>query len=200
MKYKYITIEREYGSGGTKIARMLSEQTGISCYGHEILEEVSRKYDVSVDKIESYEENSTGSFLYSVYMMAQAASGSAEMLTKEGHIYVAEQAVIQHFAANGPAIFLGHCASEALKKQRGVVNVFIRCTDTEKKKRRIIQDYCIPAEKAEAVCRRYDKKRSNYYYSNTSKKWDDLKNYDIVFDTGKLDIESCVKILKAIMG
>ena len=29
MKCRYITIEREYGSGGTKIARLLAEQTGI---------------------------------------------------------------------------------------------------------------------------------------------------------------------------
>ena len=40
MKAKYITIEREYGSGGTQIARRLAEETGIPCYGREILEAV----------------------------------------------------------------------------------------------------------------------------------------------------------------
>lgn len=43
MKCNYITIEREYGSGGTKIARRLAEECGIACYGAEILEAVSRK-------------------------------------------------------------------------------------------------------------------------------------------------------------
>ena len=33
MKTKFITIEREYGSGGTTIARLLSDKTGIPCYG-----------------------------------------------------------------------------------------------------------------------------------------------------------------------
>ena len=42
-KCKYITIEREYGSGGTEIARLLAGQIGIPCYGQEILEEVSRE-------------------------------------------------------------------------------------------------------------------------------------------------------------
>ena len=198
MKCKYITIEREYGSGGTQIARRLAEQTGIPCYGYEILDEVSKKYGIPADKLESYEETSTGSLLYSIYMMAQAASYNSDMLTKEGHIYVAEQAVIQQFAANSRAIFLGHCASEALKKQQGVINVFIRCTDTEEKNQRIIYDYGIPAEKAEAVSRRYNKKRSNYYYANTAQKWDDLRNYDIVLDSGKLGIDRCVEILKAV--
>lgn len=76
MKYKYIAIEREYGSGGTKIARLLSEQTGIACYGQEILEQVSREKGISVEKIQSYEENVTNSFLYSIYMMSQVTSAN----------------------------------------------------------------------------------------------------------------------------
>ena len=33
MKINAITIEREYGSGGTKIAKRLSKQADIPCYG-----------------------------------------------------------------------------------------------------------------------------------------------------------------------
>lgn len=198
MKCRYITIEREYGSGGTKIARLLAEQTGISCYGREILEEVSKKHGISVDKIESYEETVTNSFLYSVYMMAQATSGNTDMLTQDGHIYVAEQEVIQQLAESGAAIFLGHCASEALKEKQGVVNVFIRCTEPAKKQR-IIEDYGISASQVDVVKRKFDKKRSNYYYANTMKKWDDLRNYDLVLDSGKLEIDGCVAILKSII-
>ena len=43
MKYRYLTIEREYGSGGTEIGRRLSEKLGIPCFGREILEEVSKE-------------------------------------------------------------------------------------------------------------------------------------------------------------
>ena len=43
MKFRYITIEREYGSGGTKIARRLAEVTGKPCYGEEIMEAVAKK-------------------------------------------------------------------------------------------------------------------------------------------------------------
>lgn len=100
-KCKYITIEREYGSGGTEIARLLAGQTGIPCYGQEILEEVSRERDIPVEKIQRYEETVTNSFLYSIYMMTQFTSGKNDMLTAEGHIYVAEQAVIRRLAGMG---------------------------------------------------------------------------------------------------
>lgn len=199
MKAKYITIEREYGSGGTKIARMLAERTDIPCYGQEILEEVSRKYDISVDRIQSYEESATNSVLYSIYMMTRAAAGSSDMLSAEGHIYVAEQEIIRHLAANGSSIFLGHCASEALKDQKGVVKVFIRYSDENEKRDRIVQEYGIDADRADVVRRKFDKKRSNYYYVNTMKKWEDLRNYDVVLDSAVLGIDKCADMLESLM-
>lgn len=198
-KCRYITIEREYGSGGTEIARLLAGQIGIPCYGQEILEEVSRERDISVEKIQRYEETVTNSFLYSIYMMSQFTSGKNDMLTAEGHIYVAEQAVIRRLAKNGPAIFLGHCASEALKEHRGVMNVFIRCTDEAAKRRRIVDEYRIPESQMDIVRRKFDKKRANYYYANTEKKWDNLKNYDIVLDSGKLGTAACADMLRTLI-
>ena len=56
MKFRYITIEREYGSGGTKIGRRLSEVCGIPCYGKEILEAVAKKQGMPVEQINQYEE------------------------------------------------------------------------------------------------------------------------------------------------
>lgn len=199
MKCRYITIEREYGSGGTRIARLLSQRTGIPCYGREILEEVSREHQISVEKIERYEETATNSFLYSVYMLTQAVSGSGDMLTGGGYIYVAEQAVIRRLAAKGPAVFLGHCACEALKEAEGVVKVFVRCSDEEAKRRRIMEEYGIPEAQTDMVRRKFDKKRSNYYYANTVKKWDDFRNYDLVLDSGRLGTDACVEILRAVM-
>lgn len=198
MECNYITIEREYGSGGTEIARLLAKEANISCYGQEILEELSREKEVSIERIERYEENVTNSILYSVYALTQAVTGKTDMLTKEAHLYLAEQTVIKRLAANGPAVFLGHCASESLKGQSGVIHVFIRCTDEAAKRRRIVEDYGIEASQADSVRRKFDKKRANYYYANTLKKWDDFKNYDLVLDSGKLGIACCANLLKTL--
>lgn len=199
MKCSYITIERQYGSGGTEIARRLAEETGIPCYGREILEEVSAKYHISIDEIEEYEETVQNSFLYSVYVMGKVQSGDGDCLARDGHIYVAEQKVIQELASNGPGIFVGHCASEALKGQSNVVRVFIRCSDDEAKKRRIQEEYGVSAAQTESTRKRFDRKRANYYNANTQQKWNDMSNYDVVLDSGKLGIDGCVKALKGLM-
>lgn len=199
MNAKYITIEREYGSGGTKIARLLSEETRIPCYGREILEAVSKAQNLSTDAIEHYEETVSNSFLYTVYAMAQASIGNADMLSKEGHIFIAEQEQIRQFARNSKAVFLGHCAAEALKDMGQVIRVFIRCSDEEQKKARIMEDYGIRREETESTRKRFDKKRANYYYANTGYRWDDWKNYDMILDSGALGIDGCVAVLKGLV-
>ncbi len=63
-----------------------------------------------------------------------------------------------------------------------------------------MEEYGILEGKADAVRRKFDRKRANYYYANTLKKWDDFKNYDLVLDSGKLVEETCVKVLCALLG
>ena len=198
MKVNYITIEREYGSGGTAIGRLLAELTGIPCYGNEILEEVSKQYHLSVEHIQQYEETVTNSFLYSLFLMGEENTGNMEMLMSDGHIYVAEQQMIRQLASGGRAIFLGPCAQEALKGREDVVRVYIRCSDEQARRERIIREYGIPAGNAEATRKRFNKKRANYYYANTAKKWDDFRNYEIVLDSGKLGISGCATVLEGL--
>ena len=198
MKFRYITIEREYGSGGTKIARRLSEVSGVPCYGREILEAVAKKQGIPVERINQYEEKATGSLIYSMFVMSRVQTGDPNMLTKEGKVFLDEQLEIRRLAMEGPAIFLGHCASDALRDQKGVIKVFIHSENEEEVKNRIAKDYGIAPGDVESTRRFYNKKRAGYFRANTGNEWKDLKNYDVVLDSPKLGIEGCVNILKGI--
>lgn len=198
MKFRYLTIEREYGSGGTKIARSLSEAIGVPCYGHEILEAVAKKQGIPVDRIEQYEEKATGSLLYAMFVMSRVQTGDPSLLTEEGKVFLDEQLEIRRLSMKGPAIFLGHCASEALRDQKNLVKVFIHSEDEEQVKKRITEDYEIAPEDVESTRKFYNKKRAGYFRANTGNDWKDLKNYDIVLDSSKLGMESCVNILRGV--
>lgn len=198
MKFRYLTIEREYGSGGTKIARSLSEAIGVPCYGHEILEAVAKKQGIPVDRIEQYEEKATGSLLYAMFVMSRVQTGDPSLLTEEGKVFLEEQLEIRRLSMKGPAIFLGHCASEALRDQKNLVKVFIHSEDEEQVKKRITEDYEIAPEDVESTRKFYNKKRAGYFRANTGNDWKDLKNYDIVLDSSKLGMESCVNILRGV--
>ena len=118
MKFRYITIERDYGSGGTKIGRKLSEVSGVPCYGKEILEAVAKKQGIPVERINQYEEKATGSLIYSMFVMSRVQAGDPSMLTTEGKVFLDEQIEIRRLAMEGPAIFLGHCASVLKMRKR----------------------------------------------------------------------------------
>ena len=198
MKFRYITIEREYGSGGTKIARSLSEATGVPCYGYEILEAVAKKQGIPVERINQYEEKATGSLLYAMFVMSRVQTGDPNMLTTEGKVFLDEQLEIRRLSMKGPAIFLGHCASEALRDQKNLVKVFIHSEDENEVKKRITEDYGIAPADVESTRKFYNKKRAGYFRANTGNEWKDRKNYDIVLDSSKLGIEGCVNILRGV--
>lgn len=198
MQIEYITIEREYGSGGTEIAARLANKCGIACYGAEIMELAAKELHISVAEAQQYEEKITSSFLYSVFAMSQMQTGNAEMLSMEGRLYVAERNAICSLAHYGSAVFVGHCASEALKGRDNVLHVFIQAAEGFKN-RRAVSEYGIDEKDAEAVCRRFDKKRAKYYAFNTSKKWDDMSNYDMVLDSSRIGIDGCARAIEALL-
>ena len=195
---KYITIEREYGSGGTQIARRLSERVHIPCYGEEILIEAAGKLNVSVDEMRNYEETATNSFIYSIYMLSQSMSGKGDLLSKDGKIFVEEQRAIERFAVLGSAVFLGHCASEALKESSDVIKVFIYA-DKDAKHKRILEEYGIRESDVAYFEKKNNKRRANYYRANTQKQWDNYRNYDIVLDSTRLGVDGCVNVLAGLI-
>ncbi|MBD5534017.1 MAG: cytidylate kinase-like family protein [Lachnospiraceae bacterium] len=195
MKYRYVVIEREYGSGGTGIGQLLSEKTGIPCYGSEILKGVSEKLKIPVSDIEQYEENTTNSFLYSIYAFSKIGDQSANLLSGENRIFMEEQKLIKEYAMQGAAIFVGRCAACALE-DKDVLTVFIHA-DRKSRKRRAIEEYGIPEKMADSVVAKYDRKRKNFYSVNTGNKWNDWNHYDIVLDSGRLGGEGCANIIRA---
>lgn len=197
MKYRYVVIEREYGSGGTGIGKKLSEKIGIPCYGSEILKGVSEKLQIPVSDIEQYEENTTNSFMYSLYAFGRMHDESANLLSGENQIFMEEQNLIREYALQGTAIFVGRCAASALEN-KNILAVYIHA-DRECRKRRAIEEYGIPEKMADSVVTKYDRKRRNFYSVNTGKKWNDWNNYDMVLDSGKLGVEGCVNAIQAVL-
>ena len=169
------------------------------CYGEEILEAVAKKQGIPVERINQYEEKATGSVLYTMFVMSRMQTGDPDMLTVEGKVFLDEQLEIRRLAMEGPAIFLGHCASDALRDQRNVAKVFIHSEDEEEVKKRVIEDYGIAPGEVESIRRHYNKKRAGYFRANTGNDWKDLKNYDVVLDSAKLGIEGCVNVLKGLL-
>ena len=154
---------------------------------------------MSVEKLEQYEEDATGSFLYSLYVMTKVQSGDTDYTDLKGKVYIAEQKIIKEFANEGPAIFLGHCAYEALSDRQNVLRVFIY-GDEDDKRERISREYGIADNEIDSTMKKFNKKRSNYYKANTGLRWDDYHNYDVVINSSTIGITNAVSLLKGMIG
>lgn len=198
MKYQFVAIERRYASGGKEVAQKLSKGLGIPCYGNEILERAAEKYGTTPEYLERLEEKPTNSLLYSLVAMAKVNTTDHNILSDEDNLYLMEKDVINELAHGGPAVFIGHCSGEILKEKASVLNVFIH-SSLEDRKERAVRQYGEELQRAENKMKRNDLRRSHFYSMNTGRKWNDMNNYDLILNTGRLGIDKCVAILKTCM-
>lgn len=137
------------------------------------------------------------------------ASMIAEELSKKLGIPVYDKAYIEHelhgndFSdeakfikelAKQSCIILGRCASEILKDQANVFNIYV-CADKEDRIRRIMKKESFSYEEAKAMLEKNDRERADYYYEHTGKVWGDVNNYHMILDTSRLGAENCADIL-----
>ncbi len=107
--------------------------------------------------------------------------------------YLSESQLIKELAQKS-CIILGRCASEILKDQPNVFNVYV-CADKEDRIHRIMNKENLTYEDAKAMLEENDRKRADYYNEHTGKVWGDVTNYHMILDTTKLGIENCADIL-----
>ena len=124
------------------------------------------------------------------------ASLIAQELSEKLGVPVYDKAYIEH-ELDGDSyacIILGRCASEILKDQPNVFNVYV-CADKEDRIERIMKKESLPHDEAKEMLEKNDAERADYYYENTGKVWGDVNNYHMILDTTKLGIENCADIL-----
>lgn len=199
MKYNIIAIEREYASGGREIGKRTASKLGIPYYGEEILDLAAERKNTSREYLEHLEETTTNSFLYSIYMLSAETPLTNGLISPADSLHFAEREIILEIADKGPAVIIGHCASHVLKDRKDVLNVFVH-SNRQSRLERTINEYQIAPNEAESTLKRFDKRRSNYFNANTSKKWYDITNYHLVLDSGKLGFDACAELIAQVAG
>jgi hypothetical protein len=96
--------------------------------------------------------------------------------------------------AQESCIIIGRGASEALKEQRNVINIYVYA-DKEDRIKRAMKKENISKEEAIKRVKEVDTERIEYYEKNTGKFWGDMDGYDIILDSSKYGIENCADVI-----
>lgn len=187
MKYRIITITREFGSGGRTIGKGVADALGYDFYDYALVKKAAEESGMAEQYVEEHGEDANGKSLLS--FMWNNAGGSVSDL-----LYIAQQKVIENLAAKGNCVIVGRCADYILRDRDDVFNVFIHAKPAFKEKR-IVEKYGERPESPAKRVKEKDKRRTAYYKYYTGRKWGHAKYYQLCLDSGELGVEKCIDLI-----
>lgn len=168
-----ITINREYGSGGRYVGKLLAEKLNIAFYDKELINEISKETGLSKKYIEENEQK-------------KHALGSSEY-NSEDALFVAETKAIKKVAKNS-CVIVGRCADYVLGKKKNTYNIFLY-SSLENEVKRAVKYYGLDKSKTEKKINKINKERARHYKYYTGRNWKDVSNYDMCLNVDALGIE-----------
>ena len=205
---KYITISREFGSGGRVIGKKIADNLGYDFYDREIIDMAAEESGLSAEFIEKTEQNISSGWLYNLLLgtsYAGTTSSGGQHIGIQGlpladQVFNAERKIIQGLTKK-PCVVVGRCAdyifrtSEEIDKN-DLLNLFIYA-DMEDKVKIVSERLGIGDKEAKKMVRQIDRRRANHYSTFTEDTWGDRKNYDLMVNSSTLGIEQTVEMLTA---
>lgn len=199
MKRYVITIARGFGSGGKDIGMRLSKALGIPCYERQILTMASEKNGIDEYIFVENDEKLRGKYIAN-FLRKVPVSGIVEPYDKEFisdvNIFNLQAEIIRSLAATESCIIIGKCADYILKDNKNVISIYVEaprecCVNSIREKMHVSE------ERAHQLIHSTDKYRSKYYsYYTGGRDWTNPTNYDLVLNTGRVDRDMCVEIVK----
>lgn len=197
-----ITIARGYGSGGTYVARKLSDRLGgIPVYDSEILVKASQESGISEALMfELNDKIKAGKALFAdkegVYKGVTYTPESKKYLSDE-NLFANQAEVIKKLAETESCIILGKAANYILRKNTNVLRLNIQSNYSYSiktiKERIVVDEY-----EAERRIEIYDKYRKDYYKYFTGKNWLDPLQYDLSINISTMGEDNVVDMIEAI--
>ncbi|MBQ3404883.1 MAG: cytidylate kinase-like family protein [Oscillospiraceae bacterium] len=188
MRQRIITVGREFGSGGHKIAEKLAEHYGFPLLDKEHFREELKSQNISEVAINLADERP-------IFPFVMPMSYGNDDLVMQQYAVQREFDYIKSKAANGDSfVVVGRCAEDLLRDNPNMVSIFVLAS-TEFKSHRLMELYDLDEKTALGIMKREDKSRKTYHNFYSKIKWGDSRGYDISINSGRLGIDGTVKLL-----
>lgn len=190
----YITIGRQFGSGGREIGKKVAEALGIAYYDKELLTVAAKESGLSHEFLRSYDEKPTNSFLYSLVMGQQNVLAGVRGSTVEQLASQAQRDAVLSVAEKGSCVIVGRCADYILRDKPGLLRVFV-CADPAHRVERICQRDGVTEKEAREKMKKMDKTRATYYSFHTDRQWGAAESYDLCVSSSLKGIDAAVELI-----
>jgi cytidylate kinase len=194
-----ITISREYGAGGSSVARDVAQRLGWRLVDNELVEEISRRAGMSPSQ--AAERIERGPTLVERVARAFAALTPEALTPPSVQPPEAEDARIQRITeqviadtAGNHAVLVGRAAVAVIGRQHGALHV--KLIGALEYRRAVIADRLGLSEtEADQRVRDVDAHRAAYHRRWYQRDWSDPRNYHLVINTGWVGLERAADLV-----
>jgi cytidylate kinase len=178
-----LTIGRQIGAGGLRVANLLSERLDIPMYDKNLLAEMAKASGFSTEIFLSSDERPRKRGLSALFSGSRAMSPLNESLSQravlgDDNLFSLQSEVMHSLAAKGSCIFVGRCADYILRDCPNLLSVFITAP-LDERAARVGADHGFSLPVARRFVSVEEKRRADYYNYFTFKKWGDSSSYDL---------------------
>ena len=198
-----ITISREYGAGGSDLARRLGARLGWPVLDRELVHLVAERLRLRDEDVEVRDEHAPG-FLEQVaatiLMSTPELVIAPEVATMPNadHIAAVAQRVIRDAATTPPLIIVGHGAQCLLHRRPGTLHLRLVGPLEDRLDRVCARRGCNRREAA-ALARRMDEDRRHYLRRYFQRDWHDATLYDLQINTGRVTVVEAAELIAALV-
>ena len=188
-----VTINRQYGSGGKTVGKMLAERMGVKYYNREIVKLASEESGIDEAMFAKVDEKMVN---YSFFKPKKIYTGELKTpdsydFTSDDNLFNFQAKVLKQLAEKESCVIIGRCANFILKDYANVVSVFVHA-DPDFCREQALARVSIPEKEIDKFIEKTDKFRADYYKYHTGLHWHDARGYDLCLNSGKLGFEKCV--------
>ena len=200
-----ITINRELGSGGRTVGRILAEKLGVPYYDKALAKPLEEKFNMSTDEIERLKSNNRSWWedMKRVLILGELAANSEEYYVEEKKTLVtseavlkAEKDILQSIAIEESCVIAGRSAVFGMNGFPNRLNVLIQAS-MEYRVKRLMDKRGITEKEAKKIIKDVDEQREEYLKNNAHTSRYDTRNYNLVISMDGKTEEEAVKIILA---
>lgn len=190
---RFITISREFGSGGHSIGQKVAEKLNLKFYDQTLLEKIAQETGLSAEYIESSEYAPVKNSLLFDLVVNRSLINYAEPSPAD-MVYFAQAKIIKEIAEKENCVIVGRCSDYILRDRKDALHVFIYA-DLDNRSKRILERY---GESDKPILKRIedkDARRKIYYSHYTDRPWGVPQNYHVSLSSSALGEDACVNTI-----
>lgn len=173
-----VTIGREFGTGGRRIASELAQILGVQLYDRQLLEPLKERYNLTQEEMDN--------------IKAHKPSWWYESTSQD--LYEDEEFLVRSLAEKESCVILGRTGFHIFRDQPGAFKVFLMA-DRPFRRDKVARRLNINEGSADALINKVDEARENFTKTFSGKSRYDARNYDLVLNVTGLEPKEVARFI-----